>query len=146
MKTFLALLLSAVSAFAADHIITWSQNPASEQVTLYNVWLQVGTVWTQLGQTPGTTFTRSNVSAGTHTYALSAINSLGEGPKSISIVAIVPALPSAPTNIIVNLRASIQSSETPGGPWKDFVMLSVPADTMIGQAYFRARMDVTKIP
>jgi hypothetical protein len=146
MKTIVALLLSCLCARAADHVITWGFNPADQFIMGYIVHEQIGGVWQRRAEVSGAvnTVTISNVTAGLHVYSLSATNVSGEGPKSIPINAIVPNLPSAPTNIIVNLRASIEKSSGPGAPWSELLAIAIPLPAAEASAIYRIRQTITR--
>jgi hypothetical protein len=126
MKFLLPLLL-ALPAFAADHLISWQANPTNEAVLAYIIYEQVGSVWTRkldvsAPQTNGTLF---SVTTGWHVYAVSATNALGVGPMSLPVSAFVPVFPTPPTNVIVNLRASVDGVN-PGVPLERIVQYWLP--------------------
>ncbi len=116
MKYLLPFLLS-LPAFAADHIVSWSPNPTNEQVSAYVLYEQMGNppVWSARQTLGGsvTTVTLLSVAPGWHTYSISASNAVGLSAMSQPVSAFVPAFPSPPTNVIIQLRASIESGTTP---------------------------------
>src|SRR5262249_19583465 len=112
MKTFFAFFLSLLPAFAADHIISWSPNPTNENVLGYSIYEQMGSppAWVKrldLGMV--TTATLSGVTPGWHIYSLTASNSVYVSAMSVPVSAYVPFFPSAPTNVIIQLRASVET-------------------------------------
>lgn len=118
MKHLLALLLSVLPAFAAEHIISWQSNPTNEQVMAYLIYEQMGSppAWVRRLDVlaPALTGTLMNVTSGWHTYAVSATNAVGVGPMSQPVSAFVPVFPTAPTNVIIQLRASIETGPATG--------------------------------
>ncbi len=146
MKIILLLLLSCLPAFAAEHVLIWSFNPADQFIMTYRVYEQIGGVWQLRADVPAVTntVTLPNVTTGLHVYSLSATNVFGEGPKSVPVNAIVPGLPSAVTNIIVNLRASLETAPAVDGPWKELFVVSTPIDASQQQAFCRIRQEIFK--
>lgn len=97
MKTLLSFLLIASSAFADTAVLSWDASPASEGVTSYVVYELVGAVWQSRGESPTPTLTLTSITAGTHTFAVTAKNLHGESSRSSS--AVLPALPAPPANV-----------------------------------------------
>ena len=146
MKKFLSLVLlfACLCANAADHIISWAPNPADQFIMGYCVYEQVAGVWQKRADVPGSinTVTLSGVSSGLHVYSMSATNAFGESTKSASINAIVPSIPSPPTNIIVNLRASIESAPSALGPWSEFSVIEFPIEKTQNLAFYRVKQEL----
>jgi hypothetical protein len=102
MKTFLAIMLFwAAAAQAATVTMVWNANPASDGVTKYTLYENLAGTWTKvqdIGPTL-TTLTLTGVSAGLHTYALTASNTAGESQRSTSAPAPIP--PNPPSGFII---------------------------------------------
>lgn len=97
LLTFLSLQLFTFSAFALS--LAWDANPASDQVTGYNVYEHVGSVYNLLA-TVGptiTTYALVNPTTGPHAYVVTAVNLRGESGYSNETV--LPGLPGAPANL-----------------------------------------------
>jgi hypothetical protein len=140
----LALALFTLPALAADHIITWSPNPPEQNILSYTLWEQLGASWTVITTVQTNTIALIGVTPGWHVYSLSSSNALGASQRSATNSAFVPIFATPPTNIIINLRASIQSSPSVGAPWKDFAQITIPMEAAGPQTTFRARLDWNK--
>jgi hypothetical protein len=109
MKRLLLLLLFPLTALADGPIVgpnclmTWDPNPASDQVTNYNVYC--GTSTGQYGPPTAITGTQAACSqigittVGQYYCVLTAVNSIGESGQSGEAPFILLGLPNAPTNI-----------------------------------------------
>jgi len=79
--------------------VSWDANAASEQVTGYKVYMD-GTL---VGSPAAASFKITNVSAGTHSVSVSAVNAVTEGPQSDPVSISVPAAPSKVRNVHVSI-------------------------------------------
>jgi hypothetical protein len=141
----LALLLSCFCVQAADHIINWAFNPTDQLIMGYCVYEQIGGVWQRRADVPGSinTVTLSSVTPGTHTYALQATNSISISPLGPPVIAPgVPVNATSPTNVIVILRASVESSKDAGEHWQELVALSLPIETSAPTELLRTRQEI----
>ena len=100
MKLLVPFLLAG-SAFA-DSTIQWDASPGATKYCLYEV---MGNTPVKVTETTGLDDKVINVTIGTHTYKLSAVNSTGEGPMTsafnvtVTAAAGAPMVPLAPKNI-----------------------------------------------
>lgn len=86
--------------------VSWVAGLPAELVTGYNVY-QDGTK-VNTDPIPELEFAISNVSGGSHSYAVSAVNILGEGPQSDPISIAVPSgLPSKVVNVTVSVSVVV---------------------------------------
>jgi hypothetical protein len=108
-KLIAACLLLATLASAATIQLVWDANAPAEQVTGYNVYERVGTTtnWTRLQSTQTNGVTLNNVGIGSHTYAVTATNAVGESPLSVPVSTTIPPSPSAPANVVVKIIVTV---------------------------------------
>jgi hypothetical protein len=122
MKAILASLLITLPAAAANIPVAWDPafGAASYELTL--AWGQNSLKAT----TTGTNYTFSNLVAGI-TYSINATTITAQGLRSDPSTNLFVPIPSAP---IIRLNLSLQSSETPSGPWttQTNLAMEVPAD------------------
>lgn len=96
-------LLLATSALA-DSTIQWDASAGATKYVLYEI---LGGGPFKVAEMTGLDKQVINATAGTHTYAISAVNSQGEGPRSPVFSVVLSAAPGAspvplpPTNIKV---------------------------------------------
>jgi hypothetical protein len=86
--------------------VSWIASAPAELVIGYNVY-QDGT---KVNTDPitGLEFVIPNISAGSHSYTVSAVNVLGEGPQSDPITITVPSgLPSKVVNVTVSVSVVV---------------------------------------
>ncbi len=110
----------------------------------YCVYEQVAGVWQKRADVPGSinTVILTGVTSGLHVYSMSATNSFGESARSTPVNAIVPNIPTPPTNIIVNLRASIESAPSAAGPWSEFSVIELPIEKTQTLAFYRVKQEL----
>lgn len=78
-----ALLASAIMVFAKDVKLIWEPNPIDEQVTHYNLYKKVGTVYTLLvSNILSTNVTLTNLANGKYIFVVTAVNYWGESDYS----------------------------------------------------------------
>ena len=85
---------------AVNLICSWAANPPGESITGYKVYLDSALS----GSPSGTTFTINNVAAGSHSVEVSAVNALGEGPKSVAFPVTVPNFPTQVQSVSVTIN------------------------------------------
>ena len=84
-------------------VCSWPANPVAEQISSYNIFLDDTKV-----ESPTTpSYVIPNVTPGSHTVAVSAVNSLTEGPKSDAAIVNVPALPTKVGNVQVQISFTV---------------------------------------
>lgn len=76
MKPILLLLLTISTALAGKWTLTWDANPSAEQVTSYEVF-DVTSTTNSLGIVATNAIVLNNVSNGSHTYQVVAIDLAG---------------------------------------------------------------------
>jgi hypothetical protein len=85
----------------ADVIVSWSSNPAEEQITGYRVFLDGA--GTPPVQSP---HTFQDVPMGTHSIEVAAIGPWGEGPHSDPVVTPPAATKPAGVNIVIQIQVT----------------------------------------
>jgi hypothetical protein len=87
MRALLLALLMMSPVSAATFTLGWDANPASDLVTQYTLYEYVGAQWTKVISVPGTEtqVTLMGVPQGTHKYAVTAKNIVGESLLSASL-------------------------------------------------------------
>lgn len=98
------LLLIPLSVAAYDCNITWDANPASENVTHYNVYIDGFKKQDIFGTS--TTCNAIGTFSGAHVATVTATNAQGESPESVGAPfsesgPFAPSAPSAPTGLSV---------------------------------------------
>lgn len=107
MKKKLKLLMSSLlilplTALAADLVLEWDPNPASDRVEEYRVYKQRGTNWVFLGSSVTTNYTITNITiGGANTYSVTAKNFWQESERSEPVS--TPPLPGVPKNTKLRL-------------------------------------------
>jgi hypothetical protein len=87
--------------------INWAANLPPELPTGYKIYQDDA----EAGTATGTEFIIPDVSPGMHKYEISAVNILGEGPRSDAIsIAIPTGLPSKVLNVTVNVSVSVSTN------------------------------------
>lgn len=78
----------------------------------------------------------------TYFFAVTATNPAGlESDYSNEVSTSIPARPPSPRNLIIT--TSIQSAESPMGPWTNLVETTLPvAPDLAGQRFYRAKVEM----
>ena len=84
-------------------VCSWDANPAAEQVTNYNVYLDGALV----GGSASLGCTIFEIAPGPHTVEVSAVNSTAEGPKSDPVTVNVLAVPGRVVNVQVHVTVVV---------------------------------------
>lgn len=106
----LALLFSPATLFAVS--VAWDANPASQNVTKYNIY-EINSSGSRLkiGESTGTTYVLPN-STSTRTIAVTAVNATGESTISNTVVVAAPVVaPQPPTNLRVTDPAPVPAAQ-----------------------------------
>ena len=108
-KLIAGLLLLATLASAATIQLVWDANAPAENVTGYNVYERVGTTtnWTRLQSVQTNGVTLASVGIGSHTYAVTATNVVGESPLSLPVSTTIPTDASAPANVTIKIVVTV---------------------------------------
>ena len=138
MKAIL-LIASAISIHAAT--LEWDANPPEENIQRYHVWTQSGTnAWTLLGTATNATSLQITTPTNRVRFAVSAVTSDGfESERSAPLEFIPPTPPkSAP-----RIRLTLQSADSPSGPWTDQTNTVLVA-TLPASGYVRGKMEIER--
>jgi predicted anti-sigma-YlaC factor YlaD len=121
MKTWILLIASAIAALAlsaiaaaADVSLAWEPNNPPGTVAKFTVYEKVAGVWVKKGETEGTTFTVTGLTAGLHTFAVTASNAWGESDRSNETTTPPPANP--PTNLRITTIVDVIVQPAPVAP------------------------------
>lgn len=102
MKKLLTLALmvfGAVSLSAATVSLNWSDNPASQNVSLYRVYENNGEIWVEVATSLTSNVDLNSVVPGVHTYVVTATNVWGESGQSNSVT--TPEAASPPQGLVI---------------------------------------------
>lgn len=84
----------SVNGLGGSVTLTWNANPASDNVTSYNIYLD----GSKVGNVTGTSYNFSGLVDGSHTFGVTAVNTSGESSVS-SVSYVVQNLPAVPTGL-----------------------------------------------
>lgn len=139
MKAICLLIAFAISIHAAT--LEWDANPPEENIQRYHVWTQAGTnAWTLLGTATNATSMAIPTPTNRVRFAVSAVNADGfESERSAPLEFIPPTPPkSAP-----RIRLTLQSADSPTGPWTDQTN-AVIAAALPFSGFYRGKMEIER--
>jgi hypothetical protein len=110
MKKILTILVATIlTACAADVTLEWDANPPEQLVVEYRLYEQVGTNYTMVATSAGTSATLSGVSYGPHTWVLTAVNSAAlESERSLPASTIISAPLTPPQGLRVSVVVTVE--------------------------------------
>lgn len=91
------MLGSILGAQAATLWLDWTPNPANQQVTKYNIYEKINSVYVLIGTTTTNEYQLTNVVPARHTWVMTAVNFWGETPYSNEVG--TPELGTAPATL-----------------------------------------------
>jgi hypothetical protein len=144
MRIAILLLLSALTLRAATFTLSCDPNPAGDGVTGYNFYERLNAVWVKVDSKATNVAQFTNVTAGIHTYTMTATNIMGESGfgQAVTITNLMAA-PGVPTNVTIKVGAVLQRSPAITGPFTNYLTLGVPPfDPLTG--YYRVVMNIAQ--
>ena len=97
------MALGAISLSAADVEITWTANPAAQNIIEYTVYEDVAGEFVVVDVVDSTASLITNIPAGVHTYVVTATNLLGESPYSAAVSTDIAATATAPQGVTITV-------------------------------------------
>lgn len=139
---FLRLLLLAACASLSAATLEWEAAPAVEQIHRYRVWQRVGTnAWENIGTvTNATTFILPSPTNRV-SFAITSVRADGLESELSDPLELAP--PSKPGPL--RLRLTLQSADSPAGPWSTLTNMVAEFDvTESNQRFFKNSL--TRLP